>query len=819
MRRLSAIAGVVLFLMASVNAIGLQHGLFRSQSTQGAAWQGTATITQERFNITVLPDYLDVELEWVFTTGGTPPDSFKDALEIVGNLNLEAHSVVVAMLTWYKGMILKGKLKTDDVAREEYENVVDRSSNRPPPPRDPVLLEWIRQDNYDISIFPVSFGGERKVRIRYLVPAFTVAGVNKIAYPHAFTQNPTVSIKKGAGVAGYIVEAGTSNKQFDNAVPAVLDAKQYSFQPYGFNGSQSISYIVPVLSGTTDGSTLYIGAFSTPTFGGEAVHVTTMDADKAIAMSKFAEDFVILWRWTHPQIMAKYARQIVEQSTLLTTFLETLQAADKRAALIIDKEGGDRIVFRLDRRGGREFNRMVAYLADLGKLAVIDPPLRQTPVTLNIPYDADKAFVEFQEALQAAMALFRRNSATVKHLLILTAGPQLVYPAACKLDSSWDTAVDVNLLTAHLQNTTLGANNSPPTDNLYWPGVDLSSFVHRYNWGLTVAAAIGNASQTNTIQVLEPPQDNCSYCQWRQTTEMHVYTAAPLRREITWSIKKGDKVLGQYVESPRIVAMDDGMQYARLICASCYLVPLAGQMPSSIASTLGFIDTAYSLVALEQDALPVALALQYDSQGVPLLDPKDLFPAANERTNMPVAQWLTIHPPQSMAQNVYMPSAGNQCSRIMFYAVEDMAVPLELKAGIVAVPNPAGPTLATPARLAMPEVTPIYYQTASSSGYPDYSDALAVLPGNHQAPEAEAVKVVIRNGSFVIDLKGLEIDKDGQVGVLLYDFLGRVVGAWNAAVSASHARLSISSQSLPSGAYVMRIHAKNIDYTRRVLIR
>jgi hypothetical protein len=278
---------------------------------------------------------------------------------------------------------------------------------------------------------------------------------------------------------------------------------------------------------------------------------------------------------------------------------------------------------------------------------------------------------------------------------------------------------------------------------------------------------------------------------------------------------RGLRFPNEYVESPRIVAMDDGTQYARLIGASSYLVPLAGQMPSSIASTLGFIDSAYSLVALEQDALPVALARQYDAQGVPLLDPGDIFPATNERTNIPVDQWLIAHPPQSMAHNFYLPSTGNQCSRIMFYAWEDKAGSLNF----LVAPNAAVPVLTTPARLAMPQVSPIYYQTASSSGYPDYSDAVAVLPGNQQASRGDAVKLVVRNGSCVLDLQGPWIDKDGQVRVLLYDFLGRVVGAWNVAASASHTRLSIGPRSLPWGTYVIRIHGNNIDYTRRVLIR
>jgi len=164
MKGLLSIIVILGLLLINSYAIGDQNGRFRAQSTQGSYWTGTAKITQEKYNITVFPDYLDVELEWEFTVSGSEPDSFKDALEIVGNLNLVDKSVVVGMITWYKNMVLKGKLKTTEMARMEYEAVVDRDVDNlapPPRPRDPVLLEWIRDDNYNISIFPVTFGQTR----------------------------------------------------------------------------------------------------------------------------------------------------------------------------------------------------------------------------------------------------------------------------------------------------------------------------------------------------------------------------------------------------------------------------------------------------------------------------------------------------------------------------------------------------------------------------------------------------------------------------------------------------------------------------------
>jgi len=73
MKNLLLILSMIGFFMTDAQAFGLQHGLFRSQSTQGNPWKGKATIIQEQFNITVYADYLDVEMDWVFEVTGNVP--------------------------------------------------------------------------------------------------------------------------------------------------------------------------------------------------------------------------------------------------------------------------------------------------------------------------------------------------------------------------------------------------------------------------------------------------------------------------------------------------------------------------------------------------------------------------------------------------------------------------------------------------------------------------------------------------------------------------------------------------------------------------
>ena len=194
----------VMTIVFMTHAIGLQHGIFRSQSTQGVSWTGTAEIIDEQMRITVQEDYLDVELEWTFkASGSSAPAQYADALEIVGNLNLEAGSTVTGMILWYKDRMLKAKLKKKSIARSQYEQVVDRNSVVPPRPRDPVILEYIGSDNYDISIFPVTYNGIRRLRMRYLVPSLEQSGVPVIGFPNAFTPNGVVKIIKGAPIKGF----------------------------------------------------------------------------------------------------------------------------------------------------------------------------------------------------------------------------------------------------------------------------------------------------------------------------------------------------------------------------------------------------------------------------------------------------------------------------------------------------------------------------------------------------------------------------------------------------------------------------------------
>ncbi|MEO6095203.1 MAG: VIT domain-containing protein [Fibrobacteria bacterium] len=272
---ISRIAGLAALAIFQASAIGLQHGTFRSQSTQGPAWTGTAGIVKEEFNVTVYSDYLDVQLDWEIDVGGSEPASYKNALEIVGNINFEANATVVGMLLWNGDKILKAKLKTKDQARKEYETVVDRSSAAPQHPRDPVILEWIREGNYDISIFPVAWGGFRKMRFRYLIPS---AG-GSMGFPHAFTDRAKYTLHPSNDIAGFdLTVYGSLNRVSVTDESLILNRSDYELRGYTwyYRDKPIPLRVTPIQNSTasdsTKASTFFVGNFFGNGYSGQAVH-------------------------------------------------------------------------------------------------------------------------------------------------------------------------------------------------------------------------------------------------------------------------------------------------------------------------------------------------------------------------------------------------------------------------------------------------------------------------------------------------------------------------------------------------------------------
>ncbi len=149
------------------------------KTTHGTNGQGEVRIQSNKIKVHVHPAYLDVEEEVeIQTLGTTPAGGDANSLEIFGTFQLPEGAAIIGMLLWNGNDLLKARLKDRSVARQQYEQIVDRDAPPPVVPIDPALIEALGNDRYGISIYPVRQGFARKVRLRYHVPtALSAHGV------------------------------------------------------------------------------------------------------------------------------------------------------------------------------------------------------------------------------------------------------------------------------------------------------------------------------------------------------------------------------------------------------------------------------------------------------------------------------------------------------------------------------------------------------------------------------------------------------------------------------------------------------------------
>jgi hypothetical protein len=258
-------------LFAVLPVVADQSAIFSSRATQGLAWTGLSQVIREKITVTVQPDHLDVEheLEIDARSNWNTPNN-PNSLEIIGQLTLEKGTVVTGLLLWNGNTILKGKLRTREMARQQYEEVVDRNVTNPPPPRDPALLEKVGENRYDLSIFPVALNGSRKLRLRYLIPTRFEEGTHRSRFPHAFSRVASVTLRGGSGIQGYALTSVrqdgsliTVKNEDDITSPLTLDPDAYmQFQPYNYwlAGTGAALRFVTPLFGEAYGSRVFLGS-------------------------------------------------------------------------------------------------------------------------------------------------------------------------------------------------------------------------------------------------------------------------------------------------------------------------------------------------------------------------------------------------------------------------------------------------------------------------------------------------------------------------------------------------------------------------------
>ncbi|MBN1308125.1 MAG: hypothetical protein JXA18_09425 [Chitinispirillaceae bacterium] len=619
---------IILFYFSVSYAIGYQHGIFASQSTQGVQWRGTSAIVAEHYTITVMPSYLDIELDWEFDcTGSQEPDSFKNALEIVGNLNLVQDAAVTGMLLWNGDEILKARLKPIQLAREEYEKVVDRNADTIRRPRDPVIFEYgWGEDNYDISIFPVTWQGSRRLRMRYVVAAINMNGYADIPFPTAFNRSiATYCLTAGPGVSSFefIDNNGESEKV---ASPADFTAESERYR--------RAVMVRPVIENSEGKSIFFTSSINLEMLKGSLTHVVGRTGAQVLATAQIKEDYVILWRWNHAEYIKLYARQIVRQAESLKQFLTRLSDADKRAALVIDISGSRMIVFELGNYGDESYRQMLHFVDSLAGLDYTDDRQTFNPGFSQQQIDSIVALSmeEFEGAIRLAMSLFEEDDRTIRRIVLLTAGPRWITKLNYQFVFEADPGVEITPYFA-LAGALLPEGTPVPSDavDFYWPGIPLSNI--RQGASSMSVEAILTTESGDSMTVPVSASNALQRYSWNFRSshlDRKLHTSSKLLPQIEWRIFNNGVLIKEIAEEPVVVTMPDAIQFGCALAGTERLESVDGTLPASLASTFGFVDRSYALLALEEDVMDPLDQERYRIAGVPPLTNADIFRIPDE---------------------------------------------------------------------------------------------------------------------------------------------------------------------------------------------
>lgn len=600
---------------------GYQSAYFRSRATQGVEWLGSSGIVSEHFTIKVMPSYIDVTLDWELSCdGATEPDSFKDALEIQGNITLAQDAAVTGLLLWNGDEILKAKLMPLPLARKQYESVVDRNVKLPPRPKDPLIFEYgWGKDNYDISIFPVTFGKTRQIRLRYVVPAINIKGLADIPFPAPFNRT----------VAGYTIVPGpgVSNLKLLNERFEVLTDKVELNASSDSVLLKQIKLIRPVINNSDSASVIYTASIKTPELSGTLVHFTGQTAEAILKKTALREDLVFLWRWSHSVYFDLYKKQIVIQADLLRKFFTNINRTGRQAGLVVDIEGKGKRVFPIGKSGSTAVNNILAYLDSLGTIQYTESNYSYNPYFTQKQQDSivSLSISEFISSLRLAESLFEQKNTVLRKIVFLTAGPSWVYSPKANIDLRLSTTASLAYFRGMASCDELRSVTIPPEVNeFYWPGINESTI----NLNLTHIEVLvkfdDNRRENYSVPLTQPP----TYYGWGYSSPYHdmaIFANGNVSPDIIWNVRNNAAIIATLSEKAVVISEGDATQFGASLAGTGRLKAFDASLPSSLASAFGFVDQRYALLALENDTLSAEDQALYKSQGVPPLTNADIL--------------------------------------------------------------------------------------------------------------------------------------------------------------------------------------------------
>ena len=630
-----------------VLAVPASASLFAMPAGRDA--RGPVDLLSSSVKVTVGSEWLDVEEEAELQVR-SGYQSVNGAFQLAGEIVVPPKTLVTGCLFWRGDSLVKGKLRLHAKAVDTFTHIVNDTSKFS---SDPLLLEQKSETVLSLRAYPFLPGEFRKIRIRYLVPVTSRTGEVPILplFSQVNGERPEMWALQLRGSEANIRLRGTGWSR-------AVKAPSLQMEEFPFDGNLALVW------GSNDvvgGTRAVFNRVASGDWAGDYALYSGKIPDSLARKVEIRSETVVLWRWIQPETFSQacgdtrcltdFGMLAARQASQILSVAQLLAGEGNKVGLVADLARDEPpIVKPLGDSASSRFVDMESWLSQAGYEYVV----YRSGQAVSVPgMDLEKNRSRLANDLKLAAGLFGTDTGVVRHVLIVTVGPN---PTGGDLQiSAEDSALPPEVSVSStifdgadsVWNRASGRMEVLGYSRGIWPGVQLRALEEarkgsRLAWisnvripasrnfaRIDLSIAAGGVPLVGGGNVTKGRDGN-----WIASLNLF---AKGLGKDVSWTVSdENGTALAEWTVTPKWVELTGDSIVPRLWSVADGRVSTPDRkdlMVGTHGNLYGYVDAKFSLLALPGDLVSPDEALSLADSGVPFLKASEIFADSYKRND------------------------------------------------------------------------------------------------------------------------------------------------------------------------------------------